>query len=493
MRITSWNINGIRSFKTPIKEILNSLDSDVLCFQETKISRNQVDEFTAIIQDYVSFFSFPKYQSGYSGVATYCKNRVKPYLAQDCFLVNGRDTIIGPFHTATFTPAEVKDLDKEGRVIVTGHQCRTKDGNELNLFIFNLYCPHNDPDRPERSIYKLSFHRLLEEVAHHILKADKSNHVLIIGDINISHQRIDHCDPADDFEESPHRAWLSEFLSPSEEYSSVHFIDIFRQRHPKARNAFTCWNTKNLARKTNFGTRIDFALCDDRFYKYVTDFEILTQVEGSDHCPIRVTFGDLQPLPSQQLPKICTKFWPELGQGKRQTSIKGFLMQTKAPQDEKTICTTVSKTLIKPNIKPNNKPNKKNKQDGIRKYFKTNEYDRSARDDDDSYGMMEPEIPSYDDQIVSCNDSERLNYENRDNKCLDDKEKKDNNAAKIWKMLLPGTVIAPLCSAHKEPCILLTVNKPGPNKGRKFYACSRPTGFKNDPASSCEFFKWYKS
>lgn len=376
----------------------------------------------------------------------------------------------------------MKDLDKEGRVIITGHRCRAKDGNELNLFIFNLYCPHNDPERPERSAYKLSFHRLLEEIVHHILAADKSNHVLIIGDINISHKRIDHCDPADDFEESPHRAWLSDFLSPTEEYSSTHFIDIFRQRHPKARNAFTCWNTKSSARKTNFGTRIDLALCDDGFYKYVTDFEILTQVEGSDHCPIRVAFDDLQSLPSQVLPRICTKFWPELGQGKRQTSIKGFLLQNKLPQAEKL---PESKNLAK--------PSKKNKQDSIRKYLKTNLNDRSARDDGDddgSYGMMEPEIPC---DNRTFNVSERLNCENRENKCLADNEKKDNNAAKIWKTLLPGTVAAPLCSAHKEPCILLTVNKSGPNKGRKFYACSRPAGFKNDPASSCEFFKWYKS
>jgi len=34
-------------------------------------------------------------------------------------------------------------------------------------------------------------------------------------------------------------------------------------------------------------------------------------------------------------------------------------------------------------------------------------------------------------------------------------------------------LVAPLCTVHREPTKELTVNKPGLNKGKKFYVCSR--------------------
>lgn len=38
-KVLSWNINGLRSFKTDMKELLSGLDADVICFQETKVTR----------------------------------------------------------------------------------------------------------------------------------------------------------------------------------------------------------------------------------------------------------------------------------------------------------------------------------------------------------------------------------------------------------------------------------------------------------------------
>lgn len=39
MKIVSWNINGIRTFKNGIKSALDSFDADVICVQETKVTR----------------------------------------------------------------------------------------------------------------------------------------------------------------------------------------------------------------------------------------------------------------------------------------------------------------------------------------------------------------------------------------------------------------------------------------------------------------------
>ena len=38
MKILTWNINGIRATKVPLKELFDRLDADVICFQETKVT-----------------------------------------------------------------------------------------------------------------------------------------------------------------------------------------------------------------------------------------------------------------------------------------------------------------------------------------------------------------------------------------------------------------------------------------------------------------------
>ncbi|KAG2357859.1 Endonuclease/exonuclease/phosphatase [Suillus spraguei] len=70
-----------------------------------------------------------------------------------------------------------------------------------------------------------------------------------------------------------------------------------------------------------------------------------------------------------------------------------------------------------------------------------------------------------------------------------------------WSQLM-APVQPPNCLVHGEPAKEHTVNKPGPNKGRKFFLCSRPVGPGYDKGKSerlreevdhryrCNFFKW---
>ena len=46
------------------------------------------------------------------------------------------------------------------------------------------------------------------------------------------------------------------------------------------------------------------------------------------------------------------------------------------------------------------------------------------------------------------------------------------STAASWSTIM-APLVAPLCTVHMEPTKELTVNKPGPNKGKKFYVCSR--------------------
>jgi AP endonuclease-2 len=56
------------------------------------------------------------------------------------------------------------------------------------------------------------------------------------------------------------------------------------------------------------------------------------------------------------------------------------------------------------------------------------------------------------------------------------KSKEKGKAA--WSHIL-APIEAPLCDVHKEPTREYTVNKPGPNKGKRFFLCSR---FGENPA-----------
>jgi len=39
LTVATWNVNGIRALKGPLKHHLDVLNSDIICFQETKVTR----------------------------------------------------------------------------------------------------------------------------------------------------------------------------------------------------------------------------------------------------------------------------------------------------------------------------------------------------------------------------------------------------------------------------------------------------------------------
>lgn len=74
MKIVSYNVNGLRQRITQfgsLRNLLNSFDADILCFQETKLSRQDVTADLVMVDGYESFFSCTrtsqKGRTGYSG------------------------------------------------------------------------------------------------------------------------------------------------------------------------------------------------------------------------------------------------------------------------------------------------------------------------------------------------------------------------------------------------------------------------------------------
>ena len=68
------------------------------------------------------------------------------------------------------------------------------------------------------------------------------------------------------------------------------FIDTFRYFYPDKEGIYSWWSYRFNARKNNAGWRIDYFIVSDVLKDRLQDAKILTDVMGSDHCPIELDF-----------------------------------------------------------------------------------------------------------------------------------------------------------------------------------------------------------
>ncbi|KAJ1587419.1 hypothetical protein NDA12_000517 [Ustilago hordei] len=304
MRITVWNINGLRTLKgyqpwyrlPDWEACLEHLGADIACFQEIKMTRKQLTEPICILPSYNAFFNFHP-SKGYSGTVTYVRKNVSiPLKAEQG--ITGRlpvtsvssnpsipDNPIGCVPTDTHDdvdPQTWNALDEEGRCVVL----------DLGLFVlFNVYCPNETG--PERLKYKMTYYQCLAERAHRLIQSGRQ--VMIVGDMNIIRDPIDHCDPEqsmkehgwEHFHQHPARSWFQSFLAPQGK-----FHDVGRMYHPDRRKMFTCWNTLIDARPANYGVRLDYTLVTEGLLPWIKGADIQADVYGSDHCPVYVDLFD---------------------------------------------------------------------------------------------------------------------------------------------------------------------------------------------------------
>ncbi|KAK7085169.1 DNA-(apurinic or apyrimidinic site) lyase 2 [Halocaridina rubra] len=572
-RILSWNVNGLRSLKKDIKDLLSSLEADVICFQETKVTRNMLEGSLAIVDGYTSYFAFSRKKSGYSGVATYCSQNATPTHAQEGLTGIYGDNLLDGGGTSNalsgqWTGEELKDLDAEGRAIITQHTIKSRDGTMSSIALINVYCPRVDPDKSERRVYKLKFYELLRQRAAAIQAT--GCHVIILGDINCSHKRIDHCEPdeSEDFENRLERRYLDKFIIPlyketvnvqdppkerlrvdgeitdnykvsnrnkyeinskkddEETYfendldsfafiheSSCKFqvVDTFRFFYPEKCNSFTCWNTFTNARATNYGTRIDYIFCDQMFLPHLEDSLVLQEIMGSDHCPVAINVkGTL--IPALKLPSICTKYFPEF-KGQQQKLMSYF---RPLPCDSeirgKYSSGAVHIESKRKDISSDGFSFKKQRamqiQSNLKSYFMAKPQSISSKpvestlemDADSLQDCREEACTSQEnsqisskttvESVISENNEDSLTSSTQSSFSKEVMKSVDLTKHSGWGFLMKGPKPPPLCPGHKEPTVIRTVKKKGPNMNRQFYACARGAGREGDSNAQCKFFLW---
>ena len=294
-----------------------------------------------------------------------------------------------------------------------------------------------------------------------------------------------------------------------------HFVDTFRYFHPTQTHAFTCWNTMVGARETNYGTRIDYILANkDLATAEFTDCEILPDVIGSDHCPVK-GYMKCTVTAAKKCPPLCTKYFPEfMGV---QTKLSAFFSKgVKRQMSEETKNAGSAQSLL-PEEKSEAITTEANSGQSLSKSSsfpppsKKAKLDKSATAKKQSSlaiffnakGSIDQPNKKSDKNEQNQNSSE--NHIQREMSATEKSQTGDNSSGKDWKLtgirqpnsssawknLLKGPPPAPLCKGHKEPCLLRTVKKEDSlNKGRQFYVCCRPEGHKSNPEARCDHFEW---
>lgn len=249
MKIISYNVNGIRAaLNKGFAEWLEAAAPDVLCLQETKAMKEQVDTAVFEALGYQHHWHSAQ-KKGYSGVALLTKTR--------------------PLHIEEGTG--IDHMDFEGRVIRADFE---------KVSVISLYLPSGtNLDRLE---YKLQF---MDDFQNYIdtLKL-KYPRLVICGDYNICHRAIDIHDPIRNKKVSgflpEEREWIDGFINSG-------FVDSFRLLNAEP-HQYSWWSYRANARNNNKGWRIDYNLVSKNLKNNINRSYLLPDVKHSDHCPVGV-------------------------------------------------------------------------------------------------------------------------------------------------------------------------------------------------------------
>lgn len=266
------------------------------------------------------------------------------------------------------------------------------------------------------------------------------------------------------------------------------FIDSYRYFQPKQEGAFTCWSIVTGARHLNYGSRIDYVLGDRTLV--IDTFQasfLLPEMMGSDHCPVGAVLS-VSSVPAKQCPPLCTRFLPEFAG--TQLKILHFLVRLKQdPAFKQSALPLSNQTQVqmrrnKARVHSSRpRPGSTRGQKQLMSYFQSSSSRLQA--------SANLELPSLGTLVTPKTPEDKVTAKvvQGESKAPEAKNEKEVQIS-FWKSVLGGPLPMPLCRGHKEPCVMRTVKKPGPNLGRHFYMCARPQGPPTDPSARCNFFLW---
>ncbi len=246
MKFISWNVNGFRAcLEKGFEDFFNEQDADFFCLQETKMQEGQA-EFNP--DGYFQYWNSAE-KKGYSGTAIFTKH--KPISVQYGIGVPEHDT--------------------EGRAITLEYE---------DFYLLCVYTPN-----AKRELARLDYRMEWEDALRaYIISLDAKKPVIYCGDLNVAHEEIDLKNPKTNHQSAgfsdEERAKFTKLLASG-------FTDTFRALYPD-KVTYSWWSYMFKAREKNAGWRIDYFVVSNRIFDKIKDSFILTDIMGSDHCPVGI-------------------------------------------------------------------------------------------------------------------------------------------------------------------------------------------------------------
>ncbi|HHU23779.1 MAG: exodeoxyribonuclease III [Bacilli bacterium] len=245
-RFVSWNVNGLRSIMNKgFPDFLNRVNADIVALQEIKMFSTQAN------------FSFPGYHA-------YWHSASKPGYSGTLVLTKTEPQSV----SFDFPSGE---HPKEGRIITLEYP---------DFYFVCVYVPN-----AQRELTRLDYRMQFEDdFRKYLIELDQKKPVIICGDLNVAHQPIDLKNPKAN---ERNAGFTIEERTKFTELLNSGFIDSFRTLYPE-KIEYTWWSYLLKARERNIGWRIDYFLLSERLFPRLVDSFILSDVMGSDHCPVGV-------------------------------------------------------------------------------------------------------------------------------------------------------------------------------------------------------------
>lgn len=246
MKFISWNVNGFRAcLNKGFEDFFKEKNADFFCIQETKMQPDQAD----FKPDGYFQYWYSAEKKGYSGTAIFTKHEP----------------------ISVWYGLDIEKHDHEGRAITLEYE---------DFYLLCVYTPN-----AQRELARLDYRMEWEDDLREYIKSlDTTKPVIYCGDLNVAHNEIDLKNPKTN---RGNAGFSDEERGKFTELLNEGFSDTFRTLYPD-KVQYSWWSYMFRARTKNAGWRIDYFVVSDRLMPKVKDSFILTEIMGSDHCPVGI-------------------------------------------------------------------------------------------------------------------------------------------------------------------------------------------------------------
>jgi exodeoxyribonuclease III len=269
--IISWNVNGIRAVhkKGLFIPFIEKHKPDILLLQETKAEQSQSE---VDLPSYEEYWNSAE-KKGYSGTAIFTKE--KPIA-----VVNGIPEALCKKYG--LTNDSYGDPTKEGRVIAAEYP---------KFWVVSVYTPNAKDDLSRIPLrhkqWDPAFLAYMKQLENPSTGSGPGKPVIFGGDLNVAHTPDDLANPKSN---EGKKGFTEEEREGIDRILKAGFIDTFRM-FTQGKGHYTWWSHFANSRARNVGWRIDYLFISPTLKTKVEKAEILPQVMGSDHCPVKLVLN----------------------------------------------------------------------------------------------------------------------------------------------------------------------------------------------------------